>query len=162
MFPDTDFTQTQAYTLLDAHFNEFCTVRMADLFAADKDRFARFSLRQGDLLLDYSKNRINSETLTLLLQLADECGLKTAIAAMFAGEKINRTEQRAVLHTALRSRPDARIILDGADIMPGIQAELRHMERFSNAVINGEWKGYTGKAITDVVNIGIGAPISAR
>ncbi len=156
MFPDTDFTQTQAYTLLDAHFNEFCTVRMADLFAADKDRFARFSLRQGDLLLDYSKNRINSETLTLLLQLADECGLKTAIAAMFAGEKINRTEQRAVLHTALRSRPDARIILDGADIMPGIQAELRHMERFSNAVINGEWKGYTGKAITDVVNIGIG------
>ncbi|PSK91446.1 glucose-6-phosphate isomerase [Taibaiella chishuiensis] len=156
MFPDTDFTQTEAYKLLGVHYNELCNVRMTDLFASDKDRFARFSLRQENLLLDYSKNRIDSKTLELLLQLADECQLKTAITAMFAGEKINRTEQRAVLHTALRNRSGAPVMTGGVDIMPDIQAVLQHMKRFSEAVIGGDWKGRTGKAITDVVNIGIG------
>lgn len=156
MFPDTDFTQTQAYTLLLEHFDEISKVHMTDLFRENKDRFNRYSIRSGELLLDYSKNRITDKTLALLLQLAEQCKLKDAVEAMFSGEQINRTEQRAVLHTALRNRSGKPVLVDGKDVMPEIQAVLEQMKSFSAAVINGSWKGYTGKSITDVVNIGIG------
>ena len=156
MFPDIDFTQTNAYTLLCEHFKEIGKVHMTDLFKKDQERFSRYNLSLEDILLDYSKNRINDTTLELLLQLATECKLQAGIEAMFSGEKINRTENRAVLHTALRNKSGKPVMLDGADIMPDIQASLEHMKQFSASVIHGDWKGYTGKAITDIVNIGIG------
>ena len=150
-------TQTDAWKALQQHFPEMEAVSIADLFARDPQRFSKFSATFDDqLLVDYSKNRITGETLDKLLALAKETDLDGAIAAMFAAEKINRTEDRAVLHIALRNRSNTPILLDGKDVMPEVNAVLAKMKSFSERIISGDWKGYTGKAITDVVNIGIG------
>ncbi|HDT7454697.1 TPA: glucose-6-phosphate isomerase [Escherichia coli] len=150
-------TQTAAWQALQKHFDEMKDVTIADLFAKDGDRFSKFSATFGDqMLVDYSKNRITEETLAKLQDLAKEYDLAGAIKSMFSGEKINRTENRAVLHVALRNRSNTPILVDGKDVMPEVNAVLEKMKTFSEAIISGEWKGYTGKAITDVVNIGIG------
>ncbi|EGF8259844.1 glucose-6-phosphate isomerase [Escherichia coli] len=150
-------TQTAAWQALQKHFDEMKDVTIADLFAKNGDRFSKFSATFDDqMLVDYSKNRITEETLAKLQDLAKECDLAGAIKSMFSGEKINRTENRAVLHVALRNRSNTPILVDGKDVMPEVNAVLEKMKTFSQAIISGEWKGYTGKAITDVVNIGIG------
>ncbi|WP_152639519.1 glucose-6-phosphate isomerase [Escherichia coli] len=150
-------TQTAAWQALQKHFDEMKDVTIADLFAKDGDRFSKFSATFDDqMLVDYSKNRITEETLAKLQDLAKECDLAGAIKSMFSGEKINRTENRAVLHVALRNRSNTPILGDGKDVMPEVNVVLEKMKTFSEAIISGEWKGYTGKAITDVVNIGIG------
>ncbi|WP_205438927.1 glucose-6-phosphate isomerase [Edwardsiella tarda] len=150
-------TRTAAWQALQQHFEQMKSVHMRDLFAADADRFSKFSATFDDqMLVDYSKNRITAETLEKLQALARETDLSSAIAAIFAGEKINRTEDRAVLHVALRNRSNTPIYVDGHDVMPQVNAVLAKMKQFCARVIGGEWKGYSGKAITDVVNIGIG------
>ncbi|ELX2921228.1 glucose-6-phosphate isomerase [Salmonella enterica] len=150
-------TQTSAWQALQKHYDEMKDVTIAELFAKDSDRFAKFSATFDDLMLvDFSKNRITEETLAKLQDLAKETDLAGAIKSMFSGEKINRTEDRAVLHVALRNRSNTPIIVDGKDVMPEVNAVLEKMKSFSQAIISGQWKGYTGKAITDVVNIGIG------
>jgi len=136
-------------------------INILKMFQEDPERFAKFSVKldtpcDGPLLLDYSKNRVNGEVLDLLLKLAQERGVKEATTAMFSGAKINFTENRSVLHIALRNRSNVAIEVDGKDVMPSVNAVLDHMKDFCNRVICGEWKGYTGKKITDVVNIGIG------
>ena len=150
-------TQTQAWQALEAHFAANKETRLKDLFAQDPQRFDKFSLTyQGDILVDYSKNLITEETLNLLVDLAKETDLRSAIDAMFNGEKINMTEGRSVLHVALRNRSDRPIESDGKDVMPEVKAVLAKMKGFCEKIISGEWKGYTGKAIQHVVNIGIG------
>ena len=156
MFPKINFTNTQAYEYLINHFVEMAELDMKDLFKEDPERFNKFSVAFNDIFLDYSKNRINDQTMALLMQLAKECDLKEAISAMYNGEKINETEDRAVLHTALRNRSNSPVLVEGKDIMPDVNEVLAKMKTFSEAIISGTWKGYTGKAITDVVNIGIG------
>ncbi|WP_413670165.1 glucose-6-phosphate isomerase [Mucilaginibacter sp. Mucisp86] len=156
MLPNTDFTKTPAYEKLVRHYNNISKKHIRELFAADRDRFQKYSLVFHDILLDFSKNRINDETLTLLVQLARDCSLDTAIREMFTGEKINLTENRPVLHIALRNRSNTPIYVDGKDVMPEVNRVLEQMKGFSEAIISGSWKGFTGKAITDVVNIGIG------
>ena len=149
--------QTAAWQALEQHYGDMKDVKIADLFAKDGDRFSKFSATFNDLMLvDYSKNRITEETLSKLLDLAKETQLTDAIKSMFSGEKINRTEDRAVLHVALRNRSNTPILVDGKDVMPEVNAVLEKMKQFSEAIISGSWKGYTGKPITDVVNIGIG------
>ena len=152
----TNPTETAAWKALRAHHDEVADLRMRDLFAQEPDRASRFSLALGDLLFDYSKNRITDETLTLLTQLCDECGVRDWISRMFAGDAINETEGRAVLHTALRNRGERPVLVDGADVMPDVRRVLEQMRVFSTAVREGNWVGHTGRAITDVVNIGIG------
>ena len=149
-------TDLKAWKDLEKNYAEIRGETMRDMFAADPDRFEEFSVSLGSLLLDYSKNRINGETMKLLIALAKEAGLEKARDAMFCGEKINTTENRAVLHTALRNRSDRPVYVDGKDVMPQIKAVLEKMKTFSNAVRDGQWKGATGKAMTDIVNIGIG------
>lgn len=150
-------SQTAAWRALEQHFAQMKNVHMRDLFAQDKDRFTHFSATfDGQILVDFSKNRITQETLKHLLALAKETELESAINSMFQGEKINRTEDRAVLHTALRNRDNTPVYVDGKDVMPEVNAVLDKMQQFSQRIISGDWKGYTGKAITDVVNIGIG------
>ncbi|MGU5714362.1 glucose-6-phosphate isomerase [Aeromonas taiwanensis] len=150
-------TRTQAWQALEAHFAANKESRLKDLFAQDPQRFDKFSLTfGGDILVDYSKNLITEETLKLLVTLANETDLRSAIDAMFNGDKINMTEGRAVLHTALRNRSDRPIEVDGKDVMPEVNAVLAKMKGFCEKVISGEWKGYTGKPIQHVVNIGIG------
>jgi glucose-6-phosphate isomerase len=149
-------TQTTAWEALKAHYREIEPVHMKDLFMEDPARFDKYSIRFEDILVDYSKNRVNDRTIELLVGLAGETGLDVAIAAMFRGEKINQTENRAVLHTALRNREDTPVVVDGADVMPQVNAVLAQMASFSDRVISGEWKGYTGEKIRDIVNIGIG------
>jgi glucose-6-phosphate isomerase len=156
MLPIVNFTETDAYKYLADHFIDINEKNIKTLFEEDPQRFEKFSLLFEDILLDFSKNRINDETLALLLQLAKECKLDEAIKAMFDGEKINQTEDRAVLHIALRNQGNAPVYADGKDVMPEVNAVLAKMEKFSDAVISGSWKGFTGKPITDVVNIGIG------
>src|ERR1700712_5496104 len=156
MLPNIDFTTTQAYKYLADHFIDITSKNLKDLFKADSERFTKFSATFNDILLDYSKNRIDDETVALLIQLAKECRVKDAAEAMFAGEKINVTEGRPVLHIALRNRSNTPIYVDGKDVMPDVNKVLQHMKEFSEAIISGSWKCYTGKAITDVVNIGIG------
>ncbi|MEO3405300.1 glucose-6-phosphate isomerase [Mucilaginibacter sp. CAU 1740] len=156
MLPTTDFTTTQAYKYLTDHYIDIVSKSLKELFDADDQRFNKFSIQFEDILLDYSKNRIDDETLALLIQLAKECSLKEAIEAMYSGEKINVTEGRPVLHIALRNRSNTPIYVDGKDVMPDVNKVLDQMKAFSEAIISGEWKGYTGKPITDVVNIGIG------
>lgn len=129
---------------------------MRDMFRSDPDRFRKFTLSYEDILVDYSKNIITDETIRLLLELAREVNVSDAIEKMFSGDKINETEQRAVLHTALRNRSGSPVYVDGKDVMPEVNAVLDHMKVFSNRLISGEWKGYSGKTITDIVNIGIG------
>ena len=150
-------TNTQAWKALEAHKSQLANTTIADLFKQEQNRFNDYSLSfENQILLDFSKNKINQETLKLLRQLAKESALGEAINAMFTGEKINRTENRAVLHTALRNRSNTPVYVDGKDVMPEVNAVLAKMSAFCDRVISGEWKGYTGKAITDVVNIGIG------
>jgi glucose-6-phosphate isomerase len=149
-------TALQAWKALQDHYQEVAGLHMRDLFDQDSERFRRFSLRLEDILFDFSKNRINEITVKLLVELAHEVGLAEMIRAMFAGEKINNTEDRAVLHVALRNRSNRPILVDGDDVMPEVNRVLQKMKVFSEAVRWGEWKGYTGEAATDVVNIGIG------
>ena len=156
MLPTTDFTTTQAYKYLTDHYIDIVSKNLKEMFDADDQRFNKFSIQFEDILLDYSKNRIDDETIALLIQLAKECSLKEAIDAMYSGEKINVTEGRPVLHIALRNRSNTPIYVDSKDVMPDVNKVLDQMKAFSEAIISGEWKGYTGKAITDVVNIGIG------
>ena len=150
-------TNTQAWKALEAHQSQLAHTTIADLFKQEQNRFNDYSLTfENQILVDFSKNKINQETLKLLRQLAKESALDESINAMFTGEKINRTENRAVLHTALRNRSNTPVYVDGKDVMPEVNAVLAKMSAFCERVISGEWKGYTGKAITDVVNIGIG------
>jgi glucose-6-phosphate isomerase len=149
-------TTLPAWQNLQKHYAATKHVAMRDLFAQDPDRFKKFSLEFEGVLLDFSKNRITEETLGLLRALAVERDVAGWAKKMFNGEKINITENRAVLHIALRNRSNRPILVDGVDVMPDVNAVLAHMEQFSKAVRSGEWKGYTGKAITDFVNIGIG------
>ncbi|WP_105896593.1 glucose-6-phosphate isomerase [Haemophilus influenzae] len=150
-------THTQAWKALEAHKAELSNTTIQDLFKQEKNRFDDYSLTFNDqILVDFSKNNINQTTLSHLRQLAQECALDSAKEAMFTGEKINRTENRAVLHTALRNRANTPVLVDGKDVMPEVNAVLAKMKDFCQRIISGEWKGYTGKAITDVVNIGIG------
>ena len=156
MFPKIDFTTTLSYKYLVDHFISINEKSIKDLFQEDPARFEKFSITFNDILLDYSKNRINEETIALLIQLARECKLDEAINAMFGAEKINETEGRQVLHAALRNRSNQPVLVDGKDVMPQINAVLAQMKSFTNRVLSGDWKGYTEKEITDVVNIGIG------
>jgi len=156
MLPNIDFTTTQSYKYLADHYIDIVSKSLKELFDADDQRFNKFSIQFEEILLDYSKNRIDDETIALLIQLAKECSVNKAIEAMFAGETINVTEGRPVLHIALRNRSNTPIYVDGKDVMPDVNKVLDHMKEFSEAIISGSWKGYTGKPITDVVNIGIG------
>lgn len=156
MFPAIDPTTTSAWKNLSHHASAMKKVHMRELFAQDPNRFSAFSQQEGDLLFDYSKNIITQETMQLLNHLARECGLPEAIESMFAGEKINRTENRAVLHTALRNLSGQTFQTDGKDIMPDILRVLSQMKAICQKVHSGEWKGYTGKPIKHIVNIGIG------
>lgn len=145
-----------AWIALKNHQQEIASRHLRDLFADDPSRFTRFSLAFNDILFDYSKNRITDHTLKLLLDLADQSGLTEKIDAMFRGDKINNTERRAVLHVALRNRSNRPIFVDGQDVMPDVNAVLAKMRGFCTAIHDGWWRGYTGKPIRDVVNIGIG------
>ena len=158
MLKNVNPTTTKAWKALEEHFAQTKGRTLKELFAADPKRFEEFSLSvgDGDIVVDYSKNLIDKKTLSLLLDLANECDVKDDIVAMFQGDKINRTEDRAVLHTALRNFSGEPVMLDGADVMVDVKAVLAKMKSFCERVISGEWKGYTGKPITDVVNIGIG------
>lgn len=156
MLESVKFDQTTAYRKLKSHHKTISKQNIAELFAADPKRAAKFSLRFQDILLDFSKNRINGRTLSYLIDLANECRLSESINKMFAGEAINATENRAVLHTALRNRSNEPVYVDGKDVMPDVNRVLGQMRTFSEAVRSGEWKGYSGKKITDIVNIGIG------
>jgi glucose-6-phosphate isomerase len=152
----TSLTRSPAWKALKAHHKQLADVQMRDLFAQDAQRFDKYTLRFNDVLLDYSKNIVTDATLPLLFNLARQAALPLWMERMFAGEKINFTENRAVLHIALRNRANRPIKVDGKDVMPAVNAVLAHMRDFSEQVRNGKWKGYTGKAITDIVNIGIG------
>ena len=155
MLPKINPTQTEAWKALNTHFaqNDF---ELRSLFQYNPERFNQFSVQRKDYLFDYSKNLIDAKTFELLQNLAEESKLKSAIDAMFSGEKINETEGRAVLHTALRDFSDQEILVDGENIKPGIKRVLNQMKTFSEKIISGEHKGFSGKEITDVVNIGIG------
>ncbi|WP_047533651.1 glucose-6-phosphate isomerase [Methylotenera sp. N17] len=149
-------TQHPSWQALCQHQKLTSTQHMRDLFNSDPKRYETFSMQCGDLLLDYSKHRITTETLNLLFQMAREANIEGWRDRMFSGEKINITENRAVLHTALRNRSNAPVYVDGKDVMPDVNAVLAQMRTFTEKVRNGSWTGYTGKAITDIVNIGIG------
>ena len=152
----TDLKQTRSWQALQQHYDQTASITMKQLFLTDADRASRLSLSAAAIHLDYSKNRVVDETLSLLIDLAKERGVPEQIAAMFRGDAINVTEKRSVLHTALRNRGDQAIEVDGEDVMPQVRSVLAHMRVFSDSVREGVWKGYGGKAITDVVNIGIG------
>jgi glucose-6-phosphate isomerase len=149
-------TDTTAWKRLTAHHRTMKSIHMRDMFRKDPRRFSKLSLMFEDITVDFSKNILSGRTLKLLLELVEECRLRNAIEEMFSGKKINETEGRAVLHVALRNRSNTPIYADGIDVMPEVNAVLEQMKSFSGRVISGEWKGYTGKAITDIVNIGIG------
>src|SRR6185295_2369407 len=152
----TATVKQQLWKSLESHYQEISKRHLRELFAEDSQRGERMALEAVGLYFDYSKNRITDETLKLLFRLAEESGLPDRIEAMFSGEKINRTENRAVLHTALRAPRDTSIVVDGENVAPKVHAVLDKMGHFSDRVRNGEWKGHTGKRIRNVVNIGIG------
>ena len=154
--PKIDPTQSAAWKKLQAHFQQSRQTHLKDFFEADSQRASRFSIQWNDFFLDYSKNRITEQTLDLLLELAQETGLSEAIAAYFQGDPINETEGRAVLHTALRAPSSAKVMLDGQNVIPEVIQVKNQIKEFSEAVIGGKKKGFTGKSFTDVVNIGIG------
>ena len=156
MLKKIDATRTKAWRSLLTHFQVMKEVRMKDLFQEDPERFEKFSIRFNDILVDCSKNRITDETLRLLLDLAEEAGLEEGIEKMFSGEKINETEDRAVLHTALRNPDGEPVHVNGRNVMPEVKAVLAKMKEFSGNVISGRWRGWTGRRISDMVNIGIG------
>lgn len=149
-------TQTEAWTKLTTHFESIKSSHLRDLFHQDTDRKNKFTLNFSDFSVDYSKNRIDQETMDLLIQLANEVDLKDAIQKYFDGDEINETEERAVLHTALRAQSNEAVLVDGENVRPEIKNALSKIESFTNKVVSGGWKGYTNKKITDVVNIGIG------
>jgi len=149
-------TQSPAWKALSEHYESISKCHMRELFRDDSDRFDRFSFKFKDILLDYSKNRCSEETIRLLIELANQAGLRGAIDRMFDGEKINNTEDRAVLHTALRNRSNRPVMVDGEDVMPGVNSVLARMREFTDKVRDGQWLGSTEKPITDIVNIGIG------
>ena len=156
MFPKINPTTTNAWNALQAHFEEMKNVHMKNLFADDQNRFSSFSIQTDQLLFDFSKNIVTEKTMQLLRQLASDCQLPQAIKDMFAGEKINVSEKRAVLHTALRNFSNTPVLFEGKDIMPDVKAVLQQMEIFCRKIHSGEWKGYSGKKIKYIVNIGIG------
>ncbi|TNF42842.1 MAG: glucose-6-phosphate isomerase [Bacteroidetes bacterium] len=156
MLPKINPMTTQAWNRLEEYHFEFEGKHIKELFADDTNRFEKYSLRFEDILVDFSKNLFDDEIRESLVELANESGLKEAIESMFTGQKINATEDRAVLHVALRNRSNIPIIVDGEDVMPEVNAVLNQMKDFSEKVISGAWKGYSGKSITDIVNIGIG------
>ncbi len=153
---ETTLTQTRAWQALEAHYQEMRDVHLRALFAEDPARGERLATEALGLYLDYSKNRLTDETLRLLVALAEECGLRERIEAMFRGDPINITEQRAVLHVALRAPRDATILVDGENVVPEVHAVLDRMASFADRLRSGEWTGHTGKRIRNVVNIGIG------
>jgi glucose-6-phosphate isomerase len=148
--------ETESWHRLSAHYKELKNAHLRDLFAKDPERFKFFSIVFNDILVDYSKNRITEHSLDLLIALAEEVGLKDAIVKMFAGERINATEDRPVLHVALRNRTNRPIVVDGQDVMPAVNQVLDQMRQFSDKICSGQWQGYSGKPIVDIVNIGIG------
>jgi glucose-6-phosphate isomerase len=156
MLPNHNPTNTKAWQKLELQFLAMQATHMRELFQDDPDRFTKFHTRFEDILVDYSKNLIMEETIKDLVELAHEVDLKDAITAMFRGAKINQTENRSVLHTALRNRSNAPVLVDGSDVMPEVNRVLDQMKNFSSRLLDGSWKGYTGKAIKDIVNIGIG------
>ena len=156
MLPKINPTTTAAWKKLETYYATFSETHIKELFQNDADRFEKYSVKFEDILVDFSKNRVDDSVRSLLMELAGECKLQDAIESMFSGEKINATENRAVLHTALRNRSNSAILVDGNDVMPEVNAVLAQMKDFSEKVISGEWKGYSGKEITDIVNIGIG------
>ncbi|MDD5439777.1 MAG: glucose-6-phosphate isomerase [Candidatus Omnitrophica bacterium] len=156
MLGKTDPVTTKSWQALKAHYSLMRTRHMRDMFRGDPSRFEAFSVTSGDILVDYSKNIIDRETMRLFMGLAEEVRLRDAIAAMFSGEPINETEGRRVLHTALRNRSNTPVMADGKDVMPEVNKVLGQMADFSERVRSGAWKGYTGKPIRDIVNIGIG------
>jgi glucose-6-phosphate isomerase len=156
MLSSIDPTETLAWQKLTSHFLSMQATHLRELFEEDASRFEKFQLKLDDILIDYSKNIITQETIDLLIELANETELAAAIEAMFHGERINQTENRAVLHTALRNRSNIPVLVDGIDVMPDINKVLAQMKDFSSRLLDGRWKGFSGKAITDIVNIGIG------
>jgi glucose-6-phosphate isomerase len=157
MYPKLSPVKSKAWQELQDHFKkEILGIEMKQLFISDPDRFKRFSIQIENILFDFSKNRITDETLILLLNLARESGLKDAIEAMFGGEKINQTENRSVLHIALRNKSDGPVYSQGKDVMPDVNRVLEQMRLFSQKIHGGEWRGYSGKKIKNIVNIGIG------
>ena len=149
-------TELPAWKALSAHFQKIDRLHLRELFAQDPKRGERLTVEAAGLYLDYSKNRITDETLALLLQLAEQSGLRARIDAMFGGEKINVSEKRAVLHVALRAPKGQSILVDGEDVLPQVHSVLDRMADFSNRVRGGAWRGHTGKPIRNIVNIGIG------
>jgi glucose-6-phosphate isomerase len=156
MFPKINPTETAAWKLLENHANEMEQVHMKELFAEDADRFKKYAHTFNDIVIDFSKNIITEDTLKILFRLANECKLKDAIESMFSGDLINETEQRSVLHVALRNFSDKAIFSQGKNVMDDVKRVQQQMKTFCQKVHNGEWKGYTGKKIKYIVNIGIG------
>jgi glucose-6-phosphate isomerase len=156
MLPAIKPAETEAWRLLTGHYLEMQATHLRELFAEDPARFDKFSLLFEDILVDYSKNLVNDDTIKMFIALAKECELDEAILAMFNGQRINQTEKRPVLHIALRNRSNKPVMVEGVDVMPEVNAVLKQMEGFSRRLISGEWKGFTGKAIKHIVNIGIG------
>ncbi len=149
-------TKTNSWASLNAHFKELSSLEIKSLFTKNPDRFNKLSIAYGDILVDFSKNKVTDKTLNLLVELAKECNLKESIADMFSGKEINHTEKRAVLHTALRNRSNKPVLVDGKNVMPDINTVLAKMKLFTSKVHSGDWKGFSGKKITSIVNIGIG------
>jgi len=156
MLPKISFQETSEFNNLTREAEAVKGIHLRELFKTDHDRFTQFSIETGGLLFDYSKQRVRKESMKMLVQMARECGLEKAISSLFSGEKINETENRAVLHTALRNRSGNPVIESGVDVMPEVEAVKSQMKHFSENVISGNWKGFSGKTITDIVNIGIG------
>ena len=149
-------TQSTTWKALEEHYKEISQSHMRDMFTEDPQRFDKFSLKLNDILFDYSKNIINSETMEQLYRLADDCDIKQWIGRMFGGEPINTSENRAVLHTALRNKSDQAIMVDGEDVMPAVREENERVKKLAEAIRTRSWRGYIDQPITDVVNIGIG------
>jgi glucose-6-phosphate isomerase len=156
MLPNHNPVESPSWTRLEMLFMTMQATHMRDLFHEDQQRFQKFHLQFEDILVDFSKNLINEEVMKELFNLANDVELRGGILSMFSGSRINQTENRSVLHTALRNRSNSPVVIDGADVMPEVNRVLGQMKSFSDRVINGEWKGFSGKAITDIVNIGIG------
>ncbi|MCF6353167.1 MAG: glucose-6-phosphate isomerase, partial [Cyclobacteriaceae bacterium] len=148
--------KTNSWASLNAHFKELFSLEIKSLFTKNPDRFNKLSLAYGDILVDFSKNKITDKTFDLLVELAKECNLEESIAAMFSGKEINHTEKRAVLHTALRNRSNKPVLVEDKNVMPAINEVLAKMKSFTGKVHSGDWKGFSGKKITSIVNIGIG------
>src|SRR4030067_1563792 len=149
-------TKTASCQNLKNHCRKIKNIHMQELFKTNPQRFRKFSIRFNDIIVDYSKNRITDETLQIFRELAEEVDLRDAIEKMFTGDKINETENRAALHTALRNRGNTPIYVDRKDVMPEVNEVLKKMEKFSHQIITGEWRGFSGKKISAIENIGIG------